>query len=133
MKKMMKLLMMLGALLICPPTVTHALDRSFAWSPNTESDLAGYKIHYGAASGEYDITIDVLKPDTNSDGQVTTTIDIPNGDWYVSATAYDSAGFESGYSDEVHLTHIPPSAIQNFKSVTITFNADGSVTVTVNQ
>ncbi|MCK7504726.1 MAG: hypothetical protein MZV70_12005 [Desulfobacterales bacterium] len=34
-----------------------AAQATLAWDPNTESDLAGYKIHYGTASGSYTVHI----------------------------------------------------------------------------
>jgi hypothetical protein len=36
-----------------------AAQVTLAWDPNTESDLAGYKIHYGSTSGSYSVHIDV--------------------------------------------------------------------------
>ena len=32
---------------------------TLAWDANTESDLAGYKVHYGTASGSYTTSVDV--------------------------------------------------------------------------
>ena len=68
------------------------------WDANTESDLAGYKIHYGLASGQYTNTVDV--------GNVTTW-PIPsawprNQNYYFAATAYDNEVpvHESGFSNE---------------------------------
>lgn len=59
------------------------------------TDLVGYKIHYGTASGVYDHSIDV--------GNVTTyaLAGLTKGQtYYVVATAYDTSGNESGYSNE---------------------------------
>ena len=67
-----------------------------SWNPNSEEDLKGYKIHYGNSSGNYNNTIDV--------GKVTTYIvsNINEGIiYYFVLTAYDEAGNESEYSDEV--------------------------------
>jgi len=67
-----------------------------SWNPNSEDDLKGYKIHYGNSSGNYDNTIDV--------GKVTiyTVSNINEGiNYYFVLTAYDEAGNESEYSDEV--------------------------------
>jgi len=66
------------------------------WDPNSEADLAGYKLHYGLASGSYDTTIDV-------GNQTTYTItDLDVGEtYYIAATAYNTTGLESGYSNEV--------------------------------
>jgi hypothetical protein len=65
------------------------------WEPNTESDLSGYRIHYGTASRAYSVHIDV--------GHVTdyTVPDLLDGVvYYFAATAYDTLGNESGYSEE---------------------------------
>ncbi len=73
-----------------------------AWDPDNVSDLAGYKIYYGTASGNYQGNIDV--------GNVTTyTL---NGltigtTYYVAATAYTVSGLESSFSNEVMYT-VPP-------------------------
>ena len=32
---------------------------TLAWDANTEADLAGYKVHYGTASGSYTTIVDV--------------------------------------------------------------------------
>ena len=76
-------------------TVTQA---TLIWDPNSEPDLAGYKLHYGLASRSYDTTIDV-------GNQTTYTItDLNVGEtYYIAATAYNTSGLESGYSNEVIL------------------------------
>jgi hypothetical protein len=71
------------------------------WDANTESDLAGYKIHWGTESGTYTDSTDV--------GNVTTVIlSIPPGS-YIAATAYSDEGLESGYSNEVFY-YFPPAS-----------------------
>ena len=67
-----------------------------AWDPNTEADLAGYRIYYGTASRTYGAPIDV--------GNVTTyTLNglTPGVTYYIAVTAHDKDGNESGYSNEV--------------------------------
>ena len=73
-----------------------AAQVTLAWDPNTESDLAGYKIHYGTANNNYSVHIDVHNVTTYTvtgltDGQT----------YYLAATAYDASGNESGYSNSV--------------------------------
>ena len=65
------------------------------WDANTESDLAGYKVYAGTASGAFGPPVDV--------GNVTTfdVINLQGGKtYYFAVTAYNSAD-ESGYSNEV--------------------------------
>ena len=67
-----------------------------AWDPNTEPDLAGYRVYYGTASRNYRYSIDV--------GNVTTCTlpGLTQGvTYYIVITAYDSAKNESAYSNEV--------------------------------
>ena len=73
-----------------------AAQATLAWDPNTESDLAGYKIHYGTASGSYTVHTDVHNVTT-----YTVTGLTAGQTYYFAATAYDASGNESGYSNPV--------------------------------
>jgi uncharacterized repeat protein (TIGR02543 family) len=74
----------------------HSAQVTLAWDPNTEPTLAGYKVHYGTASGSYQ---------THIDAGLTTTYTVTNlqdgGTYYFAVTAYDSSANQSGYSAEV--------------------------------
>lgn len=67
-----------------------------AWNPNTEDDLAGYKIHFGTKSGEYDRTIDLKNVNNYTLKGLTT-----DKTYYITLSAYDSSGNESQNSTEV--------------------------------
>jgi fibronectin type 3 domain-containing protein len=74
---------------------------TLAWDPpdGETPDLAGYKIYYGNSSGNYSYSIDV--------GNVTTytLTDLTEGQtYYFAATAYDTSGNESEYSNEISTT-----------------------------
>ena len=94
---------LLAVALVLSPMAAYGATVTLAWDANTEPDLAGYKIHYGTASGVYSHTIDV--------GNVTEHIltELDDGvTYYLAATAYDVDDNESGYSDElVHTTDAP--------------------------
>jgi len=64
----------------------------FAWDPNAEADLAGYRLHWGDEPRAYTTTVD--SPGTGT----TITVDMPPGFHFVAATAYDTHGNESDYS-----------------------------------
>lgn len=73
------------------------------WNPNSESDLAGYKIYYGKTprllSGTYPNVVDVKNVTTY------TVLNLDERtDYYFAATAYDLSGNESGYSVEAKYT-----------------------------
>ncbi len=73
-----------------------AAQATLAWDPNTESDLAGYKIHYGTASGNYTVHTDVHNVTSY------TVIGLTTGQtYYFAVSAYDASGNESSYSNEV--------------------------------
>jgi hypothetical protein len=88
---------------------------TLAWDANTEPDLAGYKIHYGVASGDYTTIIDVKdQPPVNCPAPYDpfktecceiTLVGFELGKtYYFAATAYDKDNNESAYSEE--LMHI---------------------------
>lgn len=73
------------------------------WNPNTESDLAGYKLYLGVSSGVYSSVRDVGLTQSPSSPEVSVLASFPgitDGQYYVVVTAYDLAGNESGYSAE---------------------------------
>lgn len=100
-------------------TASRAADASFTWLPNTEADLAGYKIHYGPGTRNYTDVVDVGMPDP-IDGRIHFTIDpVPDGETFFAATAYDSKGNESDYSDELSFDP-PPGSVKGLQVVNVT-------------
>ncbi len=77
-----------------PPSPANG-TATVTWSPNTEADLAGYKLYVGTSSGIYSRTVDV--------GKVTSyVISLPKGvTYFFVLTAYDRSGNESGRSAEL--------------------------------
>ena len=66
------------------------------WHPNKESDIAGYRLHFGSERGKYTSTVDV----GNQTSWVLSNIGSGRR-YYFAATAYDVDGNESDYSQEV--------------------------------
>lgn len=105
-----------AAILTCLLGTSDALDVTLAWDANTEPDLAGYAIHYGAESGgpyygegalEGDSPIDMrLDEDEDPDPDVVqfTLHDLPEEDYFFAVTASNAAGVKSGYSNEASTT-----------------------------
>ena len=68
------------------------------WNPNTEPDIAGYKIFYGTSSGAYTETIVINSPDQT----FCEIAGLQEGfTYYFAAKAVDAAGQESDYSVEI--------------------------------
>jgi len=71
---------------------------ALTWNASTESDLTGYKVYRGTGSGTYGAPIATLPRTTTN----YTATGLQNGTTYFFViTAYDSAGNESTYSNEV--------------------------------
>jgi len=86
------------SLLLCAFSPAHlgASTLRLAWDPNTEDDLAGYNVHYGTQSMEYDFVINV-----GNAAQHTVMNLEPEVRYYFAVTAYDTSGNESDFSVEV--------------------------------
>jgi len=85
-------------LFVMGPGPGYTGEVTLTWDANTETDLAGYKVFAGTSSGSYDVNnpIDVgnWTSCTMSGLQEGTT-------YYYVAKAYNTAGLESDYSNEV--------------------------------
>jgi fibronectin type 3 domain-containing protein len=69
---------------------------TLTWNADTSTNLAGYKVYFGTASGVYHSSISV--------GNVT-SYTVPNlavgNTYFFAVTAYNGSGIESGFSNEV--------------------------------
>jgi hypothetical protein len=106
------------------------------WDPNTESDIAGYKVYYkadsstqpflgtGASQGSSPIDVHNLTSST------ITGLDSAHA-YYFAITAYNTAGLESAYSTIVTITEsVPPSV--SLLSPSNNATVSGTVSVTAN-
>jgi fibronectin type 3 domain-containing protein len=77
---------------------SFAAEIQLAWDPNPETNLAGYKVYYGLAPGNYSLAI-------NLGNQTTYTVTgLAVGTYYFVVTAYDTSGLESDASNQVSAT-----------------------------
>lgn len=67
------------------------------WNGNSESDLAGYRLHYGLKSRAYDNVIKITAPETS----VTIKGLDSTQTYYFALTAFDTSGNESEFSKEI--------------------------------
>jgi hypothetical protein len=80
---------------------------TLTWDPNPEPDVAGYRVSFGTASGQYTTFLDV------GDTTTYTITNLPNGQtYYFVLQAYNTWG-TSGYSNEVSVTVMSPLAVTN--------------------
>ena len=110
--------------LLCLPVVAIADSVSLAWDPNTEEDLAGYKVYVGTTPAAYIDIIDV--------GHVTTyTISdlVPGEMYFFAVTAYDIFANESNFSTEISMT-IPEPAPASEDTTTPTSEDEGTTAPT---
>lgn len=105
-------------------------DITLTWDANTEADLAGYRIYASYLSGDY-VKYSENQAENNMVLQVDLGPDIAPGNRVVQiaadgrkiffvATAYDTSGNESGFSNEVNLVTddlTPPDPVQEFQLV----------------
>jgi Fibronectin type III domain len=75
---------------------SKAIDITLAWDPNTDSNLAGYKLFIGLSSRNYTQVVDVGKTE-----QYTIRDLIEGTVYFFALTAYNQNGLESGFSNEI--------------------------------
>jgi hypothetical protein len=119
--------------------VAHAMDVKLACDPNSESDLAGYRIYWSQTSGQYsnenqkEFPLTSITPATPE--FLVTGLDETKG-WYFVATAYDTEGLESDYSNEVYykwdgVSGIPPQPPSGLQPLQITIVRPDGTTVAI--
>jgi hypothetical protein len=83
-------------MLHCATANVSAASVTLAWDPNSESNVSGYKVHYGLNSQTYPVVV--------HSGNVTSQVinGLQEGvTYYFAVTAYNMAGVESDFSGEI--------------------------------
>jgi Fibronectin type III domain len=97
----------------------HCADVSLSWNANSESDLAGYRLHWGITSGS---------PAQHRDVGNVTTATITGLEtgvrYFITVTAYNTSWLESRPSTEISYT--PPTLIPQTTSKLTVINGSGS-------
>ena len=71
---------------------------TLTWDASMDPDLDGYKVYYGTAKRDYDVSMDV------GNWTSCTIASLEHGEtYYFAVTAYNIEGSESGYSNEVSI------------------------------
>ena len=77
---------------------------TLSWEPPTQNvdgtqlaNLAGYRIHYGQVSGQYDYSVSIGSPNITS----ATIENLVPARWYFAVTAVTSSGIQSDYSTQL--------------------------------
>ena len=70
-----------------------------AWDPSPGTNIAGYNVHYGGASGTFTNVVDAGNTTNATISGLT-----EGARYYFAATAYDTADLESDFSDEIAYT-----------------------------
>ena len=96
------LLAFLGVL-ICTP-ISYAAQVTLEWNANSEPNISVYNVYYGKSTRDYDVTLDV------GNWTSVTIADLEDNEtYYFAVTAYNTDGYESGYSSEVCINCASPS------------------------
>ncbi len=93
-----------GVVLIAVPHLVWGASATLSWAPNTEGDLAGYKIYYGPSSRTYTNSLDVGLSSTPTTPTHTLTDLLDGKTYYFALTAYNTSGIESNFSGEAMKT-----------------------------
>lgn len=83
-----------------PAPAPGTVSATLAWTSNTEGDLAGYRVYFGAAPRNYQQTRG-SGLNAGATPELTVTGLTSGTQYYFAVTAYDRVGNESAYSTEV--------------------------------
>ena len=97
----------------------HCADVSLSGNANSESDLAGYRLHWGKTGGSPTQHIDVGNFTTGTITGLETGVR-----YFITVTAYNTSWLESRPSNEISYT--PPTLIPQTTSKLTVINGSGS-------
>jgi len=111
-----------GLLVLAPFSSLAARSVTLAWNPSAGTNVAGYNLYCGGASGAYTNIVDVGNTTNATISGLT-----EGATYFFAATAYDSSDLESDFSNEISYT-VPasgntPPTLNSLANRTINENA----------
>jgi len=126
-KNFLLLFCMYAFLLVAFSVHANAATVTLSWERNQEPDIAGYKIFYGTASRSY---TNIITINDTAHEPLTRTYSVTGLDegrtYYFAIKAFDLAGQESEFSDEVSV-EIPNTVVNSTNGTDDTKETDGNI------
>ena len=83
---------------------------TLAWDASVSTNVVGYRLYYGTNTRSYQFV-------TNTSLMLTQSVVLPHrGRWFFAATAYDTSGLESDFSNEVSWESKPTAPVMAGKA-----------------
>ena len=87
-----------------------AQQLTLAWDASASTNVVGYRLYYGTNTRSYQFV-------TNTGPALTQSVLLPHrGRWFFAATAYDTNGLESDFSNEVSWESKPTAPVMAGKT-----------------
>jgi hypothetical protein len=102
------------------PAFGATLPVTLAWDASAGSAVAGYRVYYGVASGNYANNVVVGNVTTNTVPGLASGVT-----YFFAVTCYDTNGLESAFSNEI-------SFVPGLSPVALRITATGQVVLTLN-
>ena len=93
-------------------TLAMGATANVSWPTNTETDLAGYELHYGASG--------VLGTVLDAGNATAVQLTVPDGETCYALLAYDTTGQKSALNQEVCVDPQPAVPGQHIVTITVT-------------
>ena len=97
-------------LLVAWASAAGAQQLTLAWDASASTNVVGYRLYYGTNTRSYQFV-------TNTGLMLTQAVVLPHrGRWFFAATAYDTDGLESDFSNEVSWESKPTAPVMAGKT-----------------
>lgn len=87
------------------------------WDANTEVDLAGYYLYWKSIGGSYSDSSRVTNSVSSIPNFNLNTLSLAPGTYAIVVSAFNTAGNESGFSNEINWTNRIPASVNNVRIV----------------
>jgi endoglucanase len=110
---MKRMLLVIAMCLIASTVSAATVELTFGWNKNVEADLAGYRVYMSSTAGSYVkgttspnflVGVPVTLPSVHPNEVIKQITGTDNQKIYFVLTAFDKAGNESAYSNEISYT-----------------------------